>query len=283
MNKTGSAIKLGFKRSWIEFKQFLTSPQDLIWTLVITIILLVVVWFQRNSEIEGVSLALLTLPSLLGFTIAMGGFTGAAGQISYDREDGTLLRARAVPQGIIGYVVSRILAVVYTTVISLVFLLVPAVFIVSGLIENIGLADFGMFVLVFFLGLLATAPLGAVVGAVAKNSSSGWGLTMLPMMGLGAISGIFYPITALAGWVQIVAQLFPIYWIGLGMRSVFLPDTAAIAEIGGSWRSVETILILLVWMIVGFVCAPRVLRRMTRKATGSEMEARKQETLSRGY
>lgn len=283
MSKTSNAIKLGFKRSWIEFKQFLASPQDLIWTLFITIIMLVVVWFQRNSEIEGVSLALLTLPSLLGFTIAMGGFTGAAGQISYDREDGTLLRARAVPQGIIGYVVSRILYVVYSTLVSVVLLLVPAAFIVSGLVDNITLADFGMFVLIFMLGLLATAPLGAIVGALVKNSSSGYGLTMLPIMGLSAISGIFYPITALAAWLQIIGQIFPIYWIGLGMRSVFLPEAAAVAEIGGSWRLAEMILILLAWMIIGLVFAPRVLRRMTRKATGSDMEARKQETLSRGY
>ena len=49
---------------------------------------------------------------------------------------------------------------------------------------------------------------------------------MLPMMGLIAISGIFYPITALPGWLQWIAQVFPVYWLGLGMRSALLPDAA---------------------------------------------------------
>lgn len=283
MNKTKQAVRLGLARSWIEFKQFLTSPQDIMWTFGITIILLIVVWFQRDSEIEGVSLALLTLPSLLGFTIASGGFMGTAGQLSYDREDGTLLRAKAIPQGIVGYLVSRILYVIYSTFMSLVILLVPAIFIVNGLVEHMTLADLGMLVVVFFLGLVATAPLGAIVGSLVKNSSAGFGLTFLPMMGLAAISGIFYPITALAGWMQVVGQIFPVYWIALGTRSAFLPEAAAVAEIGGSWRPLETFAVLAVWSVIGLVFAPRVLGRMTRKATGSDMEARKQEMLNRGY
>jgi hypothetical protein len=33
--------------------------------------------------------------------------------------------------------------------------------------------------------------------------------------------------------VQAIAQVVPIYWLGLGVRSAFLPDSAA------SWRSVR--------------------------------------------
>ena len=57
---------------------------------------------------------------------------------------------------------------------------------------------------------------------------------MLPVMVLTGISGIFYPIQSLWGWLQVVAQVFPMYWLGLGMRSAFLPDSAAALEIGGS-------------------------------------------------
>ena len=64
---------------------------------------------------------------------------------------------------------------------------------------------------------------------------------MLPVLVLTGISGIFYPIQQLWGWVQVVAQVFPMYWIGLGMRSAFLPDSAAAVEIGGSWRTAETV------------------------------------------
>ena len=93
------------------------------------------------------------------------------------------------------------------------------------------------------LGLLATLPLGAVMGSLAKNPNALFGFVMLPVFVLAAISGIFYPIFALPGWVQGIAQLFPVYWLGLGMRAAFLPDAAAAVEIAGSWRTLETVVV----------------------------------------
>lgn len=282
MNPVVHAIRLGFARSVIEFKQYLRSPQEMIWTIMMSVIFLIVLWFQRNSNVEGVSLALLSLPGLLGMLIAQGGFSGTAGQLSYDREDGTLLRAKAIPQGMIGYLVSRILYIVYSTLVSLVILFIPSLFIVDGLL-NVGWGGALTFVWLFVLGFLATAPWGAVIGSLVKSSSSGFGLTFLPLAALVAISGIFYPISALAGWLQTVAQAFPVYWLGLGSRSVFLPDSAAAAEIGGSWRPGQTIVVLAIWAIVGFFIAPRILRRMAQRESGSNMEARKQQVIQRGY
>ena len=92
---------------------------------------------------------------------------------------------------------------------------------------------------------------------------------MMPVLVLLGISGIFYPIQDLWRWVQVVAQLFPMYWLGLGMRSAFLPDAAAAAEIGGSWRTLETVLVLGAWATVGLLVAPGVLRRMARRQSGS--------------
>jgi ABC-2 type transport system permease protein len=104
---------------------------------------------------------------------------------------------------------------------------------------------------------------------------------MLPLIGLTAISGIFYPISALPGWVQGVAQVFPIYWLGLGIRSALLPDAAAALEISGSWRHLETAAVLGAWAVAGLLLAPAVLRRMARRESGSTMEARRQQHLQR--
>jgi ABC-2 type transport system permease protein len=79
------------------------------------------------------------------------------------------------------------------------------------------------------------------------------------------VSGVFYPITALPEWAQWLGQVLPIYWLGLGMRSALLPDSMASAEIGQSWRHVETVGVLGAWAVLGFVVAPIVLRRVTRR------------------
>jgi ABC-2 type transport system permease protein len=94
---------------------------------------------------------------------------------------------------------------------------------------------------------------------------------MLPVLVLAGTSGIFFPMQQLWGWVQVGAQVFPIYWLGLGMRSAFLPDSAAAPEITGTWRTWQSVVVLSAWA-VGAVVTPFVLRRMSRRSTGSQVQ-----------
>jgi hypothetical protein len=160
---------------------------------------------------------------------------------------------------------------------ALVFIL--SLFVVPGLTNVDGMRP-PTLVWVVALGLLATAPWGAIIGSLVKSSGAALGLTFLPLMALVAISGIFYPIRALPVWVQWIAQMFPVYWIGLGLRSVFSPAAAAL-EPGGTFRPLATFLVLAAWAVVGLLLAPPILRRMARRTSGSEMEAGKQRSIRR--
>lgn len=182
----------------------------------------------------------------------------------------------------ISYLISRIISVTSNSLVTVTMLLVPGLFLIQGL-TNIGWSGWGMLLVIFVLGTLATLPWGAVIGSLVKSTTASFNITFLPIGGLTAISGIFYPITSLPDWVQILAQIFPIYWLGLGMRSALMPDVAVLSEIGESWRYVEMFGVLGIWTIAGFLVVPRILRRMARKESGSTMEKRKQEMMSRGY
>ena len=48
------------------------------------------------------SLGTLALPSMLGMNVALGGMLGMIQLLTVDREDGTLLRAKATPNGMAG-------------------------------------------------------------------------------------------------------------------------------------------------------------------------------------
>ncbi|SDK33706.1 ABC-type multidrug transport system, ATPase component [Nonomuraea jiangxiensis] len=137
-----------------------------------------------------------------------------------------------------------------------------------------------MLALVVVVGMAATLPLGAILGSVFADSRS-QGLIQLLMIAVIAISGIFYPITALPVWVQVVAQVFPVYWLGLGMRSALLPGDAVSVEIGESWRHVEMTGVLGAWVVFGLVVAPIVLRGMARGESGSGVAARRERVLQR--
>ena len=110
-------------------------------------------------------------------------------------------------------------------------ILLPGLVLFDGVLAR-GLAGALTAAWVLVLGVLATLPIGMMIGALVPSTQKvgTWG--MLPVLVLGGISGIFAPVQALWGWVQVVAQVFPMYWLGLGMRSAFLPDAAAAAWVG---------------------------------------------------
>jgi ABC-2 type transport system permease protein len=282
MNPALHAPRLGLSRGWIEFKHSLVSPQDIGFTVVSSLALVAVLYFQRDATVPNttISLASVTLPSMLGLLAAFNGLMGAVGTISVEREDGTLLRAKALPQGMLGYLVGRVEMLTLQAAGSLVIVLVPGLFLVPEL-AGAGAGAWIVMLGILLLALLATLPLGAVVGSLTNSPATAAGMMMLTVGGLAAISGIFYPISALAGWVQVLAQVFPMYWLGLGMRSAFLPGSAAALEIGGSWRPVETVLVLGTWVAVGLVLAPPIMRRMARRESGSVMQERRDRAMQR--
>jgi ABC-2 type transport system permease protein len=133
---------------------------------------------------------------------------------------------------------------------------------------------------VLALGLLATLPVGAVLGSLFPSVRSA-SVMMFGNLALIGISGMFYPITLLPAWLQWVGQAFPLYWVGLGLRSALLPGNLAAVEIGHSWRHLATAGVLGAWAIAGLVLAPVLLRRVARRENGSSVAARRARVLSR--
>ncbi|HEX5918815.1 MAG TPA: ABC transporter permease [Nocardioides sp.] len=270
---TAHAVRLGVRRGWTEFVQGLRSTQDQ-WFYLFTAFLAVgYLYLRRDTEVDdsGLMLPSVALPSILAGLIVFGLVIGPAYSLAMEKEDGTLLRAKAVPHGLVGYFAGQLVLHSASLVPQTVAVLLPSFLLFDDLMAD----PSGWFTVawVVVLGLLAALPIGMMIGALVPSVQKVgmWG--MLPVMVLAGISGIFYPIQALWGWVQVVAQVFPMYWMGLGMRSAFLPDSYASAEIGGSWRTAETVAVLGAWAVVGALVAPALLRRMASRQSGSQVAA----------
>lgn len=271
---TTYAVRLGLRRGWTEFGQSLRSPQDQAFYLFMGVATLAYLWFNRTDEVAGTSLLYPTvaLPSILAALVAFNVVMGPASALVMEREDGTLLRHKALPHGMEGYVTGQVLYHSLGLLPALLVILVPSALLFEGVVPG-GTAGWLTAAWVLVLGMAATMPLGMMLGAVLPNVQklSSWG--MLPALLVTAISGIFFPVQALWGWLQPVAQVFPVYWLGLGMRSAFLPDAAAAAELTGSWRTGQVALVLTAWAVVGLLVTPVVLRRMARRQSGSQVAA----------
>jgi ABC-2 type transport system permease protein len=265
--------RLGLMRGGIEVRQAYTNWPDVVQNLFFGGITITVLFLMRGHHVPGTTFSLgsLTLPSIIGMNVAVDGMLGVTAQLGRDREDGTLLRAKATPGGMSAYVIGKITFTSVSVVTGTIATLILGLVAFPGLTVTAG----GWLTLVWVaaLGLLATIPFGIIVGSMLPNTR--WtALFMLAFGGLTAVSGIFYPITHLAGWLQGIGQVFPMYWLGLGMRAALLPPGMASVELNGSWRLPYVLLTLVLWAALGLTAAPPVLRRMARRESGSRVAAR---------
>lgn len=274
-------LRIGVRRGLIEARHVFTTAEELAGIVIPSLIAMVVIFFLRGVSVPGteVSLGSMSLPSMIGMNITFFGMLGIVQALTVEREDGTLLRAKTIPGGMTAYFVGIVVEGIVQMLFSVALVLIPGLIVFENVAFD-GPASWLLLLATLIMGLGATAPIGAAMGALFSNPKS-LALVMLPTMGLVAISGIFYPITALPAWVQGIAQVFPMYWLGLGMRASLLPDAMAAIEIGGSWRHLETFAVLGAWALVGLLLAPVLLRRVARRESGSAVAERRQRAMQR--
>ena len=276
------AARAGLSRGRIELKQTLTTPADLIGFLLTTGGLLAAMLWTRHTTVPGTDFSLGTtmLVSVLALDLGYYGIVTVGDLIVVEREDGTLLRAKAIPNGMLGYLVGKVVSTSGQIVLTAAITLLAGAFLFSGL----ALGRPGSWLTlawVLALGLVAVLPAGAVLGSLFPSQRSAGPWWILLLGGLAAISGIFYPITHLPTVLQWAGQVFPMYWLALGMRSALLPNALAAVEVGHSWRHLATFGVLAAWAVAGLVLAPVVLRRMARRESGSTVAARRDKVMRR--
>lgn len=277
-----AAARAGLSRGWIETRQTLTQTATVVGYVLPTMGYVAVLLLRRGRTLPGTdfSLATMVLPSVLGLTIVYGGISGPAVSKTADREDGTLLRAKATPNGMLGYLVGKIVMFALTTLLSLILIVIPGTMIVGALVLDA--RAWLLLALIFVVGMVSTVPLGVALGSLMKSSVQAVLVPALCTL-LTIPSGIMLPITIMPTWLQVAAQAFPIYWVGLGARSALLPAPMVAAEIGQSWRTFEMFAVLCVWAVIGMLLAPPLLRRMARRQSGSAVAKVRERYLTKGY
>lgn len=135
MSQTWHAVGIGLRRGWIMFTHVVTTADGILNTVIWNGIPLVILVLNRDEIVEGTGLSLpvFALPGFLGLLIAASAI-GPAYYIAAEREDGTVLRAKAIPNGIVGYVTGVLTQASLETLLGVALILVPGFILFEGLL-----------------------------------------------------------------------------------------------------------------------------------------------------
>jgi ABC-2 type transport system permease protein len=229
---------------------FWRSREAAFFTFLLPILFLVLLGsVYGDDEIDGIRASTYLLAGLLGYGVVATAFAGLAITLVLRRESGVLKRVRGTPLPTSVYLGAVIASTLVVIALATVTQLLVGRFLLDA---DLPAAPFS-FALALLLGAVTFAALGlAFTGAVrsSEGSSAAVNAVYLP---LTFISGVFFSVESLPGFLQAIAEVSPLTYLLSLIRST-LVDGEGLAG------SPEDVLVLVVWGLAGLVVANRVFR-----------------------
>jgi len=199
-------------------------------------------------QTQRISSAAYFVPSILAMALMQLGVFASIPLVA-QREKQILKRLAATP-------LSRVTFVGSNVVMRLLIAALQTVTIVG-----IGMALFGVTIIgnilvvagFIVLGALTFLAVGYIIASYARTEESANALTSVIQFPLMFLSGIFFPISFMPGWLQPVAAAMPLTYLADALRQTMVGG-AAYASLG------IDALVLGAWMIVCFLIAARFFR-----------------------
>ena len=262
-----SAARIALSRVRLELRLFFRERQQVVFSFAYPVVMMVVFGSVLGADVlpGGVPFPQYFLAGIAATGIMLTSFQAVGTSIAAERENGQLERLQLLGTPPQAYFAGKAGQVLASTAAQLAILL-PVAHYGYDVPLPTDVSKWLTFAWVAALGCLAGTVLGIAVSALRGSAASvGTGIAAFAVV-LQFFSGVFFAFPELPPWMQQVAALLPLKWLTQGMRSVFLPDEAAAAEVAGSWEHGRIALVLVAWVIIGVVVCVRTFR--WRRADG---------------
>lgn len=256
----------------LEMRGYFRSPDTVFFTFLFPILLLAIFGVSFNSIGEigakpdgtgGISMSAYYLPGMVAAGIFLGGVQNLAVDIVREKSEGWLRRLGGTPLSPVSYFIGKIGMIFLTTIAQLVLLLAFAR-LALGVELPTDSQLWLRFSWIFVLGIVTMTLLGIALSALPRSSRSATAVVLPIALILQFVSGVYLQFSMLPEWLQYAASLFPLKWLAQGMRSVFLPEHFAGAELSGEWDLGLVALSLGIWLIIGLVVSLLTFRWQRR-------------------
>jgi ABC-2 type transport system permease protein len=251
-----------FHSIWViayrEFLRFIQDRMRMISSFTMPVIFLIIFGAGFGELIgqmmPGVNYIQFMYPGILAMTVLMTSIMSGV-SIVWDREFGFLKEVLVSPLNRSGILLGKAVGGAGIAVMQGLIMLVIAPFVGVSLSWGIVL---GLIPLIIILSLSLSA-LGLLIGA-RMRSQQGFQLTMqlviFPMMFL---SGIFFPLTNVATWMEVLSKINPVTYAIDAIRQVFLGTQAAgvtiFSHTMGIWESALLVSAVGVVLLIGAIWA----------------------------
>lgn len=193
-------------------------------------------------------------PGLMAMTVMMSVMTGLPVAISQEKEIGTMDGMMVAP-------VNRLSILLGKTLAQTARGLIQGAIILALAIGIFGVAIQGSIFLVFallLLGVFSFVGLGIVITSFTKDQETAQMLMMTLMFPMMFLSGVFFPIQQMPGFMQAISHFLPLTYAASALRKVMVLG-AGISQI-----STELIVLLAFGIIMIAIALPVFRRMMTR-------------------
>jgi ABC-2 type transport system permease protein len=203
---------------------------------------------QRPLQTQNISAAAYFVPSILAMALMQLGVFASI-PLVVQREKLILKRLSATP-------LSRATLVGSNVAMRLLIALLQTVLIVGIGVQLFGVTIVGNVALLaafIVLGALTFLAVGYVIGSYARTEESANALTSVVQFPLMFLSGIFFPIEFMPDWLQPVAAVMPLTYLGDALRQTMVGGSAYVP------LEVDA-LVLGAWLVGSFLVSARFFR-----------------------
>lgn len=245
---------IGRRRIVIELKQFFRDGNSALWNFAFPMILLVIFGSVFGGQDIGpdITFTQYFVAGMIASGVLYTSFQNLAIAIPLEREDGTLKRLGGTPMPKVSYFIGKIGTVFVAYTAQVAILIAVGVLFYDISLPSTTLQWF-TFLWASLLGLVSCTLLGIAFSVVPKNGRGASAIVAPIVLVLQFTSGVFFVFNQLPQWMQVFASFFPLKWLAQAMRSVFLPESAAVIEVSGAWELGMCALVLSIWVVVGLV------------------------------
>ncbi|MDQ5973247.1 MAG: Unannotated protein [Actinomycetota bacterium] len=245
---------IGRRRIVIELKQFFRDGNSALWNFAFPMILLVIFGSVFGGQDIGpdITFTQYFVAGMIASGVLYTSFQNLAIAIPLEREDGTLKRLGGTPMPKVSYFIGKIGTVFVAYTAQVTILIAVGVLFYDISLPSTTLQWF-TFLWASLLGLVSCTLLGIAFSVVPKNGRGASAIVAPIVLVLQFTSGVFFVFNQLPQWMQVFASFFPLKWLAQAMRSVFLPESAAVIEVSGAWELGMCALVLSIWVVVGLV------------------------------